>query len=304
MPRKGRDLEKLIATLENLLGDTNIEVKSPDYIVGVISGSRREVDVSLRAKVGSSDVLIILETRDRTEIDDVRWIEQLATKREDVLASKVVAVSSAGFTEGAKNIAQRLGIELRAINELTLDAIAEWFRVSEFRVFERKGILLNAEVRVDAEFFEALGNKVKDINVNSPILIHTPSGKEQSILQAWKDAVHQSPQMFEELEPNAEAIRRTIIVNYPNPDTRYRISTDVGDAPVKEIVFDVKLSIVLTAYPISEIIQYSKADGEKISQSVRYSVNLGGKDMNFTFHKVEQMPNLILSVEPIEKTSS
>lgn len=301
MPRKGRDLEKLVAALENLLSNSNIEVKSPDYIVGVNSGSRREVDVSLRSIVGSSEILVILETRDRTEIDDVRWIEQLAMKKEDVLASKVVAVSSAGFTEGAKNTAQRLGVSLREVNELNFDAIAEWFRVTEFRVFEQKGILQNAEVRVDEEFLEIAINRTKNINLNSPFLIHMPSGKEQSILQAWKDAVNQNPQMFEGLEPNIDPIRRTIIVDYPNPDNRYRIKTDIGDFPVKEIVFDVNLSITITLCPISEIIQYSKVDGEKISQSVRYSLNLGGKDMIFTFHKIEQTTSLVLSVEPIEK---
>lgn len=213
MPRKGRELEKLIATLENLLGETNIEVKSPDYIVGINSGSRREIDVSLRAKVGSSTVLIILETRDRTETDDVRWIEQLSAKKEDVLASNVIAVSSAGFTEGARNTAKRLGIELRAINELTLDAIAGWFRVKEFRVFERKGIVLSAELRIDAEFSKALENKRRNIDINTPILIHTPSGKEQTILDAWKDAVNQNPQMFEGLEPNVEPIDNTHVIS-------------------------------------------------------------------------------------------
>lgn len=129
MPRQGRELEKLIATLENLLGDTDIEIKSPDYVVGVNSGSRREIDVSLRANVGSSQMLVILETRDRNETDDVRWIEQLATKREDVLASKVVAISSSGFTEGARNTAQKLGIDLRLVDEITLESVATWFQL-------------------------------------------------------------------------------------------------------------------------------------------------------------------------------
>ena len=300
MPRQGRELEKLVATLENLLGETNIEVKSPDYIMGINSGSRREVDISLRTRVGSSDVLIVLETRDRNETDDVRWIEQLATKREDVLASKIVAVSSSGFTEGAKNTAKRLGIELRAIEDLTLGSIAEWFRVEAFQVFERRGQLLSAEIRVNPDQHEFLKKIITEINVRDPFLIHFPSGKKQSILQVWKATVNQSPQMFDNIEPNGEAIHRAITVKYPNPETRYRISTSIGEIPVIEILFVVILSITLKSYPTSGIVQYSNVDGETIAQSVKYSVNIGGKAMNFTIHKIEQKTNLVLSVEQLD----
>ena len=115
MARQGRDLEKIVAALERMLSDKGIEIKSPDYIKGVNSGSLREIDVALRARVGSTQILVIIEARDRQNTQDVVWIEQLATKRADVLASKVIAVSSFGFSEGARNAAARLGIELRTV---------------------------------------------------------------------------------------------------------------------------------------------------------------------------------------------
>ena len=118
MPREGRTLEKLIASLEKLLTGTNVEIKSPDYIKGVNSESLREVDVSLRTQIGSIEILVILECRDRQKTDDVTWIEQLATKRMDVLASKAVSISSSGFSSGAIKTAKHFGIELRTIESL------------------------------------------------------------------------------------------------------------------------------------------------------------------------------------------
>ena len=71
MPRKGRDLEKLVALLEKNLGPKGVSVKSPDYIDGCKSKSKREVDVSLRSCIGSSEILIIVECRNRKETEDV-----------------------------------------------------------------------------------------------------------------------------------------------------------------------------------------------------------------------------------------
>ncbi|HUI39919.1 MAG TPA: restriction endonuclease, partial [Methanothrix sp.] len=101
MVRKGRDLELLVAFLENHLGPLGIEIKSPDYIQDKDTSQLREVDISLRSKIGSSNILAIVECRDRKGDEDVTWIEQLSRKRESVGADKAVAVSSSGFSDPA-----------------------------------------------------------------------------------------------------------------------------------------------------------------------------------------------------------
>jgi hypothetical protein len=60
MPKPGRDLEKLVESLEHhLSGYQNIAIRSPDRIRGQISQVMREVDVTLRARVGSSEMLVV-----------------------------------------------------------------------------------------------------------------------------------------------------------------------------------------------------------------------------------------------------
>lgn len=56
MARKGRDLEQVIALLEKYLGHEGIQIKSPEYFQGRDSKSKREVDITLRSKVGSSNI--------------------------------------------------------------------------------------------------------------------------------------------------------------------------------------------------------------------------------------------------------
>jgi hypothetical protein len=126
VPRAGRSLELLVQGLEQLLAGAPVEIRSPDYIMGKDSGTLREVDVSLRSQVGSVSVLVIIECRDRAKPQDVSWIEQLASKREDVGADKAVAVSAAGFSAGGRNVARSKQIDLRSLKELEPHVVFGW----------------------------------------------------------------------------------------------------------------------------------------------------------------------------------
>src|SRR5690242_19195938 len=95
--RKGRDLEVLVRDLERFLSDTPVEIRSPEHFTGRLSGIRREVDVTVRGKVGSLPVLAMIECRKRGTPSDVTWIEQIATKRDDIGAHRAVAVAMRRF---------------------------------------------------------------------------------------------------------------------------------------------------------------------------------------------------------------
>jgi hypothetical protein len=129
MVRKGRNFEEVVKLIEETIAGEKIEVKSPDYIPDKDTGQPREVDISLRGKIGSSNVLIIIECRDRMKNppQDTTWIEQITCKRNSVGADKVIAVSSKGFTEPAKIKAQKNEIELRTFDEICPEEINRWF---------------------------------------------------------------------------------------------------------------------------------------------------------------------------------
>jgi hypothetical protein len=91
-----------------------------------VTGSLREVDGSIRFNVGSTSILITLESRRREAVQDDTWVEQLAKKKEKIGAAKTIAVSSSGFSEPAKITARENGIELRNLREITDEAILGW----------------------------------------------------------------------------------------------------------------------------------------------------------------------------------
>lgn len=127
-----REFELLVARIEKQLAPKDAEIKSPDRIRDKVTGQMREVDASIRYKIGSASILITIECRNRNKEQDDTWIEQIATKRDKIGANKTIAVSAKGFTKPATISAEKYGIELRRIDEITDKIIANW--VEKFKI--------------------------------------------------------------------------------------------------------------------------------------------------------------------------
>lgn len=126
-----KEFETLVARIERTLAPHGAVVKSPDHVPDRITGRLREVDASIRIPAGDSMRLIAVECRDhRKGRQDDRWIEQLVTKRDKIGASRLIAVSSSGFSNSAIATANHFGIELRQMSQITDREIAEqWVRI-------------------------------------------------------------------------------------------------------------------------------------------------------------------------------
>lgn len=121
-----KEFEKLAARIERALSNDDVRVKCPDRILDNDTQTLREVDASIRYKVGSVEMLIILECRLRGRSQGTMWIEQLESKRRALGAVKCIAVSSSSFSKPAIKKANSLGIELRTIQSLDEHAIKQW----------------------------------------------------------------------------------------------------------------------------------------------------------------------------------
>ncbi len=132
-----RKFEQLIARIEADAGPQGFAVKSPDRVRCKLTGRLREVDATIRTKAGTAELLITIECRRRTKVQDVTWLEQLATKRSSIGADHTIAVSHSGFSSEATAVARRLGITLRRIEDvqakdlnplLGLDLVIFWHK--------------------------------------------------------------------------------------------------------------------------------------------------------------------------------
>ena len=124
--RKGRDLEILVALVESTLSSAGAQIRSPEIFQDPETGEPREVDVTIRYTIGSSEVLIALECRDRSRRQGAEWLESLPAKKEAIGADKLIAVSSSGFCRRMDKKAKRLGVELRTLSKIAPDEILRW----------------------------------------------------------------------------------------------------------------------------------------------------------------------------------
>ena len=168
----------------------------------------REVDVSLRSRIGSSNILVIVECRDRKGDEDVTWIEQLSKKRESVRADKAVAVSSSGFSEPAILKASKENIELRTLDEIDPEEIGNWFE-------DKEGTQLICNVLFkDLSFTLSDGSKIdgKRVNLNSPIFKRIRDGRELSLSEFWIELP--KPIFYAGVPEDGKHVERKITINY------------------------------------------------------------------------------------------
>lgn len=239
--RAGRDLELLVAELERLLGETRSQIRSPDYILGR-SGTRREVDVSVRSTVGSSELLVVLECRDRQDRQGVNWIEQLAGKARDVRADRMIAVSSSGFSDGARQTAERENITLRTIEELAVDGIFSWLHpdAQVGPVVIQRHAVVGVQINVESE-----SEPSPVVNTLVSPNIRVDSG-ELSIdafvgLLVQKDLSDGPDDPWDGLEPDQARVQRGTWLQRVTPEERLQVETGHGwlDVFSIEVLYEV-----------------------------------------------------------------
>ena len=301
MAREGRDLEKLVAILEKNLGPEGIRVTSPDYIVGKESKSRREVDITLRGQVGSTSVLIIIECRDQKGNEDVRWIEEIASKRKDVGANRAIAVSSSGFTAGAINLAQANDIELRTLEQVDPNEILLWFDFSHITGHKRQVNILHTEIqianleKVDVQLHPDFVNWIKkDRNTIEPVFYRKGENNPVSLLDIWW--LIPQDKSYANIVPGSPKTICKITLNFPEEQYRYQLQTVDGYIEIESIDFYAELWISIEKLSLAAIKEY-RNNSETVAQTADFvEFNHMGRNMIFSLHRYPEAKRQVISL--------
>ena len=262
MARKGRTTEKIVENLEKLFVGSGAIVTSPDFIFDSIAKIKREVDISVRSRIGSHEILIIIECRDRPSSpkEDVTWIEQLKTKAENINANKTVAVVTTGFSKAAIKKAKIFGIELRYLKEFNPTEVRDWIDKLTIHSIEQKYEITYVYVgATDADMTKLIDPKKmlpqKSISkqktkFSDKVFIHNRSGLKYSIDDFIRSI---SKTLFEEIEPESEAIEKQLHLLFYDPEN----SIMIKNGNIHQRVF--RISIILKLWGIMKIINPDKA---------------------------------------------
>jgi len=108
---KWRRFEKLVAKVQKELAP-NALVTHNDQIMGHDSGTLRQIDISVRQKIGQYDILIVIDCKDYRVPVDVPDVGSFITLVKDVHANKGAMVAANGFTDAAKRLGEKAALDL------------------------------------------------------------------------------------------------------------------------------------------------------------------------------------------------
>lgn len=108
---KWKKFEELVKKVqEDLAPDAVVTID--EKIDGIISGVKRQIDISIRQKIGQYDVLIVMDCKDLKSPVNVKGVEEVIGLVKDVGAHKGAIVSASGFSKAALQRGNKAGLEL------------------------------------------------------------------------------------------------------------------------------------------------------------------------------------------------
>jgi hypothetical protein len=163
--RKGKDLERLIATLERVLNGSGAEIESPSRrLRDQDTGAIREHDVLITWDHGHHQILTAIECRDRSRPVGVNDVEAFADKCSRTGVHSGAIVSSKGFRDSAKRKAASRSITCMALSEVES---FDWMPPEPIVQFERQFGAVNSVIMFDGEapadiarIFDTDGNEI------------------------------------------------------------------------------------------------------------------------------------------------
>lgn len=292
MASDGKQLEALVAYVEETLLPKGFTVKTNTRVFNDEGIQIAEFDVQVRGKVGSTSIAWLIECRDRPGQGAApgSWIEQLVGRRTRFGFNKVTAVSTTGFAAGAASFAQTQGIELREVASLEPNEFKDWLHLDAMISVKRICDLKHANILLCSGQSESVTGTaidlIKGADGKAEILTSSVNGSRSTVTQAFMAAIHStSDDPFSTVAPDAPKEVR-ILVRY-SPEDYFSIETPQGHAKIGEIEFFGELRIEECLLPITRTLEYRQVEGAgKISQLVSFAADeVAGMKLAVEFHR-------------------
>lgn len=276
MSPDGKQLESLVAFVEEALVPPGFDVKANSRVFNDEGVQIAEFDIEIRGKVGSTTIAWLIECRDRPGQGAApgSWIEQLVGRRDRFGFNKVTAVSTTGFAAGASDYARRAGIELREVQTLDPASFENWLQISEMTQVKKIHDLHHANIIIsstDSDEVRAAAQRVIErASGNDALLVAALSKEHVSVTQAFLGAVETEPTAFDDV--SVDGPKKVCVVGQYSGDDYFYIVTEVGNARVDRIEFFGELRIEQTSVPVVRTAEYRHVEtGEVISQLAAFA---------------------------------
>jgi hypothetical protein len=287
MARAGRDLELTIKKLEECNLPIGAKINSPGFLIDRITGQSREVDILIEQKIGTFDIKIVIECRDRKSSQDTTWIEQLKTKFDDIKADRIIVVSSGKYTSQAIEKAKFYNIELRRLEEINSDLIKSWWKVEFVNLHFTQINIISAGVVIDDEPEDELPNIISKLDLNKEIFYSSKDDRFFSLNAIVTGAINgiaNSWCLFH--EPN-KTFRKYIDLMVDPSDSIYFVEVEGEKYFISQINVVVDITFIQRNEPINRSAVYSN-EKEELSYLIEYKNVVPGTDSSLEIIKNAQ----------------
>ncbi len=276
MARQGRELELIIEKIESSSLPEGALIKSPGFIEDKITGQQREVDVLVEYELGTVQIMVIIECRDRKSSQDTQWIEQIATKVNDLNANKVIAVSSSKFTGPALKKAIHYGIETRLLEEVNANVIGDWWKVEHLQVARTSYLIKSSQIICEKP--KMVVDKLKGKKVNDKFINRTIDDEVSSLNDILAGNINKI-EPLNSLVPNGPSLTIQLNLNFSNSDDCYLLKSSNRESKISQINMAVEFKLIHEQKPISRVKNY-RDENKVISEVIEFDdISVGENDV-------------------------
>ena len=264
----GKNLEQLVAFVEETLVPQGFEVKTNERIFDETGVPVAEFDVQIQGKLGSTEINWLIECRDRPSSgpQTAAWIEQLVGRRQRFKFNKVTAVSTTGFAADARNYAEQTGIELREVESISAEEFKPWLDLTHMMFVTREHRLEHADIflmpPLTADEQEIAANYINSLKGDARLLRSSLTNAPSSTQEAFIGATNTNQQLWESVVPNGDAKKILLKVVYDRDEDHFLIDIGAKAFRVESIVFRGALSLKETPIPARGV-RYGNLDSEQ-----------------------------------------
>ena len=278
--KSGKDFEDLITWIQQSVHE-KAQIIPNEKVRDIHTNRTRQIDISIRLSDGPTHLFVMVEVRDHARPVDVRYIEEINSKKQSVVADAASIVSRSGFTKTALEKAKHLGIQTLTYEEALKSDWSGWIKCKYFGVIERKY----------ENIFIKLGgaNSNKILNVAHEILsqVQTNSkrkvllGKDGKPLISFFDLAHNiinsSEKLFEGLQANGEKVRHTVLFKGTLEPELFVLGEDGLNHKIGKVLVEADFYIEVRQYPISLSRFRNTESDESIAEIATSEIEIGSE---------------------------
>ena len=251
MPQRTNPFQKLSAAIMVVFFEPEYLVEESVLERNPRTGVVREIDIRITSRSNPQDRLLV-ECRAHKRRQDVQWTDALGGKGHSLGFSKIVAVSSSGFTKAALVEARDRGIDTLYLREAEELEWRKWFMaIPELGVELTNPVLRSVDFGIDADWPGALPDSM---DLSDVVLVDTRDNTRIPLLK-WVAGLLNVPEQAAQLQALAKSGNVTDLrkVHPCAPEMGFILKGHEEFIPLVELVIHVDMNVSHDSIPLKHL---------------------------------------------------